>query len=293
MPSKEFEFLWRKFPDVDKIALETCINDFNLREIDDISEAIETDKLCSACDGSRCLLPENLQRGHRVVWLDDSRGRLELRSGYTRGRGCQYDPFRGKFGELFGNSGLMKRQVYQTFETFDKVSKETAMAYVQAKTAAKGRENIILAGRAGVGKTHLATATAIYAMKENRQARFCLVNEMLDKLRDAAKYSSDYLYVINKFKRVPCLILDDLGKERTTDAGLDYLHQIIDYRYRSELQTVVTTNALNIEELSSWGNANFITPMVSRILERGEWVTISDTGDYRVRIKERKKKVAC
>ena len=149
--------------------------------------------------------------------------------------------------------------------------------------------NIILAGRAGVGKTHLAVATAIYAMKEeDRQARFRLVNELLDELRNAARYT-DYLEVINSFKRVPCLILDDLGKERVTDAGLDYLHQIVDYRYRYELQTVVTTNALTVEELSSWGNANFITPMVSRLLENGEWVTIRNAEDYRVKIKKLQK----
>lgn len=116
------------------------------------------------------------------------------------------------------------------------------------------------------------------------------MNELLDELRNAARYT-DYLDVINGFKRVPCLILDDLGKERVTDAGLDYLHQIVDYRYRYELQTVVTTNALTVEELSSWGNANFITPMVSRLLENGEWVTIRNAEDYRVKIRKSQKTV--
>ena len=197
--------------------------------------------------------------------------------------------FKGKFGELFHESGLTKKQAGQTFESFEKISKETAMTCVLAKKAAVEHENIILAGRAGVGKTHLAVSIAIHVMREGKRVRFCLVNELLDELRDAAKYSTDYLYVINKFKRVSCLVLDDLGKERTTDAGVDYLHQIVDYRYRNELQTVVTTNALNVEELSSCGNANFITPMVSRLMENGEWVRISDTGDYRVKIREMKR----
>ena len=58
---------------------------------------------------------------------------------------------------------------------------------------------------------------------------------------------SNVTSTINKFKRVSCLVLDNLGKERTTDAGVDYLHQIVDYRYRNELQTVVMTNSLNVE----------------------------------------------
>ena len=49
---------------------------------------------------------------------------------------------------------------------------------------------------------------------------FCLVDGMFDELRNTAKYSLDYLYGINKMKRGACLILDDLGKERTTDSEL-------------------------------------------------------------------------
>ena len=82
---------------------------------------------------------------------------------------------------------------------------------------------------------------------------------------------------------MPCLVLDDLGKERTTDFGLDALYDIVDYRYRNELQTIITTNAKTIEELAGWGNEEYTTPMVSRVMERGAWVTISNALDYRVK----------
>ena len=66
------------------------------------------------------------------------------------------------------------------------------MAKIQAKKAAVDHSNIILAGRAGVGKTYLSVATVIYAMREEgRQARFRLVNEILDELRHAARYCTD------------------------------------------------------------------------------------------------------
>ena len=268
----------------------------NASSISDILEAKLAYEACSNCNGTKCRLPESLWRGYHVISLDErtqsnSNKLHTLRISSTIGKNCKYDPLRGRFGELFHKSGLVKRQVYQTFETLEDVNQEITMARIQAKKAAIEHSNIILAGRAGVGKTHLAVAIANYIMREEgRQARFRLVNELLDELRQAARYASDYLYVINGFKMTPCLILDDLGKEKTTDAGLDYLHQIIDYRYRNELQTIVTTNALSVEELSSWGNANFITPMISRLLENGVWVSIKNSGDYRVKIRERKEK---
>ena len=284
-------YLHKRFPEVDDIELFELLEQ-TTSSISNILEAKLAYEACSNCDGTSCRLPEKLWRGYHVISLDgQTPNRYTLRIGYTIGKNCKYDPLRGKFGELFRKSGLVKRQVYQTFDSLEDVNQEITMARIQAKKAAIEHSNIILAGRAGVGKTHLAVAIANYIMKEEgRQARFRLVNELLDELRQAARYASDYLYVINGFKTTPCLILDDLGKEKTTDAGLDYLHQIIDYRYRNELQTIVTTNALSVEELSSWGNANFITPMVSRLLENGVWVSIKNSGDYRVKIRERKEK---
>ena len=292
--TEALEYLHKRFPEVEELELINLLEQ-NISSISDILEAKLAHEACSNCDGTSCRLPENLWRGYHVVSLDNNfrRGKSlpVLRIGSTIGKNCKYDPLRGKFGELFRKSGLVKRQVYQTFETLEDVNQEITMARIQAKKAAVEHSNIILAGRAGVGKTHLAVAIANYIMREEgRQTRFRLVNELLDELRQAARYASDYLYVINGFKMTPCLILDDLGKEKTTDAGLDYLHQIIDYRYRNELQTIVTTNALTVEELSSWGNANFITPMVSRLLENGVWVSIRNSGDYRVKIRERKEK---
>ena len=287
--AEALEYLHKIFPEVNDIELVELLEQ-NTSSINNILEAKLAYEACSNCDGTSCRLPEKLWRGYHVISLDErTPNRYTLRIGLIIGKNCKYDPLRGKFGELFRKSGLVKRHVYQTFETLEDVNQEITMARIQAKKAAIEHSNIILAGHAGVGKTHLAVAIAIYTMKEGRQARFRLVNELLDELRQAARYASDYLYVINGFKMTPCLILDDLGKEKTTDAGLDYLHQIIDYRYRNELQTIVTTNALSVEELSSWGNANFITPMISRLLENGVWVSIRNSGDYRVKIRESKK----
>lgn len=291
--AEALEYLHQRFPEVDDIELINLLEK-NASSISDILEAKLAYEACSNCNGTKCRLPESLWRGYHVISLDErtqsNSNKLHtlhtLRISSTIGKNCKYDPLRGRFGELFHKSGLVKRHVYQTFETLEDVNQEITMARIQAKKAAIEHSNIILAGRAGVGKTHLAVAIANYIMREEgRQARFRLVNELLDELRQAARYASDYLYVINGFKMTPCLILDDLGKEKTTDTGLD-----IDYRYRNELQTIVTTNALSVEELSSWGNANFITAMVSRLLENGVWVSIKNSGDYRVKIRERKEK---
>lgn len=124
-------------------------------------------------------------------------------------------------------------------------------------------------------------------MKHGRSAKFRLVNELLNEIRRVVAENGDYFSVIQRFKEIPCLVLDDLGKERTTDFSLDAMYDIVDYRYRHELQTIITTNAKTIEELASWGNSEYTTPMVSRVLERGTWITITKADDYRVKRGER------
>lgn len=71
---------------------------------------------------------------------------------------------------------------------------------------------------------------------------FRTVPELLGELRQADWDHTDFFGLQQKFIDVPCLILDDWGKEKATEKGMEYLYQIIDYRYRKELQTVVTTN---------------------------------------------------
>ena len=81
-------------------------------------------------------------------------------------------------------------------------------------------------------------------------------------------------------------MLDDLGKEKTTDKGLEYLYQIIDYRYKHGKQTIVTTNALDIGGLMNQWNADKIEPLVSRILDNGTWVTIRNAENHRMKSRE-------
>ena len=141
--------------------------------------------------------------------------------------------------------------------------------------------NLILAGSPGTGKTHLAAAIAIKAMEEGKQALFRLVSAMLDEIQAAIRDNGDYDGLMSDFKTVPCLILDDLGHENMTAARASYLHQIIDYRYVHKLQTIVTTNAKSVSELCEWDKEEYVKPIVSRLLERGSWVTFSNAEDYR------------
>ncbi len=282
------QYLRAKFPGLeDKVFFTDYMGAVheNVIEASSVCKAGRIEHTCNACNGT-CLLSD--RSGKPVISvLESMKGFKYLSVCWTSEFNCRYDPLSGKFGELFKRSGLMSSQLRQTFSNYNDYCKDMTAALTAAMTAAQKQACLILGGRAGTGKTHLAVAIAIYAMKQGRQAVFRLVSELLDELRGANVNDGDkYLSLMRDLKEVPCLVLDDLSKERTTKAASDYLYQIIDYRYRRELQTIITTNAQSIEELESWEDSRYITPIVSRIIERGEWVTIANAENYRFVSKE-------
>ena len=188
------------------------------------------------------------------------------------------------FERLVRYSGLSEKQQKQTFDAFvtQGVSHGVMKAKALAMLAAREGLWLVLAGSRGAGKSHLATALALEVMRNGKQARFRMVSEMLDDLR-AGNADGGYHEQMAWLKEVPCLVLDDLGKERGTAAGMEYLHQIVDARYREQRQTVITTNALTREELIGWGTSDFIVPLVSRLEEMGAWCSIRGE-DYRAKI---------
>ncbi len=261
-----------------------------------LEDAFKIDYACAVCnDPHNCKLPIKYRQNRKnrpvtkMTLSKDFDGKfLEA---YCNGCiKCKYPPV-GKtredyeFEDRVKHSGLSAIYVNKTFDTFDhqNASPELVVAKAQAMLAAKNKSNLILAGKPGTGKTHLASAIALEAMKNGQQAIFKSLPELLDQLCFAYQNNTDPYGFMLKFKRVPCLVLDDWGKEKTTDARLDYLFQIIDYRYRNGLQTIITTNAFDMEGLKNRWNANKIEPLVSRILENGQWVTIYSSENHRLK----------
>ena len=309
-PAQEIEFeyltledyLHMKFPEAEeeelhrdmKGEIHETYDDFPQRWL--LEEAFEIDFTCAMCEDPRdCSIPKDYQqslkkkRPHAEMFFNKN-GKKFLG---VRCEGC----VKCKYGALgkteremelksrIKDSGLTAMQVNQTFDAFDhqNATPEVVVAKAQAILAAKNKTNLILAGKPGTGKTHLASAIALEAIKNGNQAIFKSLPELLDQICCAYQNNADPYGLMLKYKSVQCLILDDWGKEKTTDARMDYLFQIIDYRYRNRLQTIVTTNAFNAEDLKNHWNADKIEPLVSRILENGQWVTIYDSENHRLK----------
>ncbi len=142
---------------------------------------------------------------------------------------------------------------------------------------------LVLVGRHGCGKTHLAAAVAHYRRRQGDTAIFIIVSELLDYLRSTYSPDSKVSYdrVFEKIKSVPLLVLDDFGEHSATPWAAEKLYQLFNHRYNAKLPTIVTSS-LSLDEIDE----KIDSSISSRLAHAGFSVIINiDAPDYRSGVK--------
>lgn len=92
-----------------------------------------------------------------------------------------------------------------------------------------------LGGQSGCGKTHLCAAAANALMSKGRYVKYCAYTDLLNALM-SFEYDR-----IEKLKTCKVLFLDDLFKVEPNERELKTIFDLIDYRYRYNLQTIISS----------------------------------------------------
>lgn len=152
------------------------------------------------------------------------------------------------------------------------------------------KQNIVFMGKPGVGKTHLANALGLEALKKQYKVLFTHANSLIEKLY-TSKADGSYHSAFNKIINTDLLIIDELGFKKIPQTGIDDFFEIIRCRY--ETGSIIITTNRNFED---WGQLLGDEVMASAIIDRivHHSVLIKITGDsYRIKdyINKDKKKI--
>jgi DNA replication protein DnaC len=106
-------------------------------------------------------------------------------------------------------------------------------------------ENVLLCGPTGVGKSHLANALGIEALKRDLRVLSRSIHQLLKSLH-AARASGTQSRLLAKVLKPDLLILDDFGLYPLTPQGAQDLYEIISERY--ERRSMIITSNRAFEE---------------------------------------------
>ncbi len=99
------------------------------------------------------------------------------------------------------------------------------------------KENIIITGASGTGKSYLAQALGYQACLMEYKARYTNTSRLLSELK-LSKIDGTYLRELSKLRKVELLVLDDFGLQSFDNQSREILLDIIDERHE-QTSTIV------------------------------------------------------
>lgn len=128
------------------------------------------------------------------------------------------------------------------------------------------REDALLLGPPGTGKSHIAQAIGHSAILQGHKVRYYEVYRLLEEIADAT-LDGERKRFLEQTSRVPLLILDDLGMRKLPPTAAEDLLEVILRRYE-RASTILTSNRPVDEWGKLLGDTAAVTALLDRLLHR-------------------------
>jgi DNA replication protein DnaC len=133
------------------------------------------------------------------------------------------------------------RKTLEEFDfTFQRSVKKTVIEHLGQLDFLHGKENVILLGPSGTGKTHIATALGVRACLAGQRVQFATATQWVARLADA-KRLGQLEAELRRLSFVPLLIVDEIGYIPFDPEAANLMFSLVSTRYE-RASMIVTSN---------------------------------------------------
>lgn len=144
---------------------------------------------------------------------------------------------------------------------------------IEAATFVKNKENLVLMGVQGTGKTHLATAIAMLLCEQGRHVRFYTATGLAGILQEKQQRGT-LTNFMSSLRKVELLVLDEVGFITLHKEASELLFHVVSDCYEQK-SLIITSNL----EFSQWntifGNNKLTAAMIDRLIHHSHILIFS------------------
>jgi DNA replication protein DnaC len=171
-------------------------------------------------------------------------------------------------GRRYTLSGLDQRKDLKDFDWgYNPTTPKRAVLELATLKFVDAREDVMLIGKPGTGKSHIAKALALNAVNRGYKVLYREAHRLLEDISEARELG-EIRKLRDQLNSAELLVIDDLFLRKLPSNAGDELADVLMSRYE-KFSTVITSNRMLDDWAKLLGDVVVVAPLLDRLMHHG------------------------